>query len=186
MLDEEKQLGVDEVLQNQQSKQIKKKKIESVSLDLSELINMNLKPKQQEVKLREEEEQIDEEDDDIVHISLINNPTKLKVNIKGMSDKDIEFLESIRPLLEGKELYKKLSNSSSQIPFNPFENKKPEKCGFGKRLIRLNPEDISQVFLANKMDIRKNGYYIEKRGKDYCIMLCRGQKSIPFAHRKSI
>jgi len=186
MLDEEKQLGVDEVLQNQQSKQIKKKKIESVSLDLSELINMNLKPKQQEVKLREEEEQIDEEDDDIVHISLINNATKLKVNIKGMSDKDIEFLESIRPLLEGKELYKKLSNSSSQIPFNPFENKKPEKCGFGKRLIRLNPEDISQVFLANKMDIRKNGYYIEKRGKDYCIMLCRGQKSIPFAHRKSI
>lgn len=138
----------------------KKKKIESVSLDLSELINMNMKARQEEARQEEEDE------NDIVHISLMNNPTKLKVNINGLSDKDIEFLESIRPLLEGKEVFKKFSNTSSisQIPFNPYENKKPERCGFGRRLLRLNPESIDQVFIVNRMDIRKNGYYIEKRG----------------------
>jgi hypothetical protein len=141
-----------------------KKKIESVSLDLSELIQINMK-RQEEA--RQKEEQAYDEEEDIVHISLINNPTQLKVNIRNMSDKDIEFLESIRPLLEGKEVFKKFSTSStiSHTPFNPFDNKKPEKLGFGRRLLRLNPEDISNVFIVNKMNIRKNGYYIEKRGK---------------------
>jgi hypothetical protein len=139
----------------------KKKKVGSVSLDLTELINFAIKAKE------EAKEQEVEDDEDIVHISLINNSTKLKVNIRKLSDKDIEFLESIRPLLEGKEVFKKFSSSSSisQLPFNPFENKKPERCGFGRRLLRLNPENISQVFIVNKQDIRKNGYYIERRGK---------------------
>jgi hypothetical protein len=138
-----------------------KKKVGSVSLDLTELINFAIKAKE------EAKEQEVEDDEDIVHISLINNSTKLKVNIRKLSDKDIEFLESIRPLLEGKEVFKKFSSSSSisQLPFNPFENKKPERCGFGRRLLRLNPENISQVFIVNKQDIRKNGYYIERRGK---------------------
>lgn len=148
----------------QEAPKPQKKKIESVSLDLSELIQLNM---QRQEETREQEEQAYDEEEDIVHISLMNNPTKLKVNIRNMSDKDIEFLESIRPLLEGKEVFKKFSSSStiSQSPFNPFDNKKPEKSGFGRRLLRLNPEDISTVFIINKMDIRKNGYYIEKRGK---------------------
>lgn len=165
---------LDEDFQEEQPR--KKKKIESVSLDLSELVNMNLRAKQEEARQQEEEDE-----DDIVHISLMNNPTKLKINIKNLSDKDIEFLESIRPLLEGKEALKKFSSTSSisQMPFNPYDGKKPEKSGFGRRLLRLNPENIGQVFVVNKQDIRKNGYYIEKRGKSCRYNpYHRGEKSI--------
>lgn len=159
--EEQSEMNVQEEVKLEETQtQNKKKKVGSVSLDLTDLINMAIKAKE-EAKAQEVED-----DDDIVHISLINNPTKLKVNIKKLSDKDIEFLESIRPLLEGKEVFKKFSSSSSisQLPFNPFENKKPERCGFGRRLLRLNPANISQVYIVNKQDIRKNGYYIERRG----------------------
>lgn len=76
------------------------KKIESVSLDLSELINLNMKANQNQLQIEEET------DDDFVNISLMNNPTKLKINTKGLSEREVEFVESIRPLLEGKEIYK--------------------------------------------------------------------------------
>ena len=148
-----------------------KKKVESVSVDLTELISQSLKAKQEEVKQLVIEEEAEE---DIVHIHLMHNPTRLKVNIRSMDEKDIELLESIRPLLEGKEVYKKFSSSSSlsQVPYDPFNNKKPERCGFGRRLIRLNPEDITQVMIVNKLNLRKNGYYIEKKSKhSYVIKL---------------
>lgn len=76
------------------------KKIESVSLDLTDLINLNMKANQDQIQIEEET------DDDFVNISLMNNPTKLKINTKGLSEREIEFVESIRPLLEGKEIYK--------------------------------------------------------------------------------
>lgn len=76
------------------------KKIESVSLDLTDLINLNMKADQDQIQIEEET------DDDFVNISLMNNPTKLKINTKGLSEREIEFVESIRPLLEGKEIYK--------------------------------------------------------------------------------
>ena len=173
--DEEMQLEEEVVVE--EDSRVKKKKVESVSLDLAELVSMSLKAKQEENKEMEIEE---ENDEDLVHIALMNNPTKLKINIKFLSEKDVEFLESIRPLLEGKEIFKKFSTSSSisQVPYNPFNNKKPERCGFGRRLIRLNPENIEQVFIVNKLDIRKNGYYIERRGNLENFNHFRKEKSI--------
>lgn len=109
----------DDVIEAQPPQRVQAKRIESVSLDLSDLVALNIMARQEQIQPEEENE------DDIVHISLMNNPTRLKVNIKNLSDREIEYLESIRPLLEGKEVFKKFSNSSSisQIPYNPFDNK---------------------------------------------------------------
>jgi hypothetical protein len=155
--EEQKQNEIEDVIRE-------KKRVESVSVDISDLVTMSLKNKQEEARLKEIEEQ---EEGDSVYIQLKNNPTKLRVNLTGLGDKEIEVFNSIRTLLEGKEIFKKFSNSISicQAPFNPFENKKPESCGFGKRMIRLNPEDIGQILFVKKLNIRKDGYYIEKRGK---------------------
>ena len=96
----EKVVAEDDEIEAQPSQRKQAKKVESVSLDLSELINMNMKANQEQLQIEEET------DDDFVNISLMNNPTKLKINTKGLSEREIEFVESIRPLLEGKEIYK--------------------------------------------------------------------------------
>lgn len=125
---------------------------------------MNLKAKEESFEVVEEQE----DEEDLVHVNLANSLNEsIAINTKNFSEKDIESLECIRPLLEGKEIYKKFSSSSSlsQVPFNPFENKHPEKCKFGKRFVRLNPESVGQLFVISKTDIRKKGYSGQKKGK---------------------
>ena len=126
---------------------------------------MNLKVKEESFEVVEEQE-----DEKLLHVNLANSLNEsIAINIKNLNEKDIESLKCIRPLLEGKEIYKKFSSSSSlsQIPFNPFEEKHPEKCKFGKRFVRLNPESVGQIFVISKTDIWKKGYSGQKKGKIY-------------------
>lgn len=55
---------------------------------------------------------------------------------------DREFLEKIKPLLEGEEVFKKVSSTqlNQHSSFDPLNGGvTPEQKGFGKRIIRVDP-----------------------------------------------
>mmetsp|Transcript_31549 Transcript_31549/g.31277 ORF Transcript_31549/g.31277 Transcript_31549/m.31277 type:complete len:732 (-) Transcript_31549:3-2198(-) len=124
---------------------------------------------EEETKNEEESRNVPENQNEISPVEVMNsineteiNPinenaselseSKFKFNYKDLTKAEIAFLETIKPLLEGSALYKRLSQRNSlQFPefdaLNP-ENPPPDKCGYQIR-------NFSLLKHLNKIEIRR-------------------------------
>lgn len=80
-----------------------------------------------------------------MYVPILNQKKSIWIDIWGLADIQIQFLESIKSLFETHEVYKKLSatNNLQARPFDPLSEVSPDKKGFGLRILQLNPENLT-------------------------------------------
>ena len=90
--------------------------------------------------------------------SRIANKKYYRIRLENISQSDRNFYEKIMPLLEGAELYKKISEKSRK--FDPLGEQAPEACGFSLRQIFLH-KSLEKIEMKHPM----------KPGFDLCIKI---------------
>lgn len=80
------------------------------------------------------------EDQETTEVDSVTTESGINIDLEELSSQDQEFFHIITPLLQGNNIYKKLSQRNSlQFPdYDPLENDNPESFGYGLRSIKLN------------------------------------------------
>ncbi|OMJ82288.1 hypothetical protein SteCoe_17069 [Stentor coeruleus] len=92
------------------------------------------------LELEETKEEVSKEDQETTEEESVTSEAGVNIDMEELSLQEQEFFKTIMPLLQGMNVYKKLSQRNSLLvaEYDPLESDNPEQFGFGLRSLKLN------------------------------------------------